>query len=403
MDESESFSPEQVFQDLFSLLSTKNYEVIKGTIDLLLDQSETEALKNFLLKNTKYLRHIVLFVGSDISMVSDKTMKILVNLSQNSEFVDELCSRFNAIEYIMDNLREQMRLNTTVPYHLDLNLMFISNITRFQNGRDSFLVKNKQKKSLYFPFLLECLLNPRTESELEMVINIVKNCTSCEKGRLLLFETDVGVDILNRVSEILLKSIRDNNLELINILLRIITHICVDRKLHSLIKSRNCNVVYTLCCLIYPDEINDNLRRRRAKIKLNSLQNRAVFVDSNGEYKTINNHRTNEIADEDTFSEEETGVDGVPTENNIPENILKSAVGPTKKEFSQEIFDCILVLSSTLEGRNILREFGFYEILRVWHLYESNMNVISGIESIVHLFVYSEEELNKQDLYSCSF
>ncbi|KAK6590983.1 hypothetical protein RS030_111750 [Cryptosporidium xiaoi] len=401
MGELESFSSEQIFEDLFSLLSTKNDEVIRGTIDLLLDQSETEALREFLLKDTKHLRHVILFVGNDICEVSEKAMKILINLSQNSEVVDVLCTRFSVIEYTMDNLREQMRRSTTFPYHLELNLMLISNLTRFSNGRDAFLVKNKHKKSLYLPFLLECLLNPKTEVEREMVISIVNNCTSCESGRNFLFETDVGIDILNKISEILLKSIKGDNFELINTILSIITHICVDRKLHSLIKSMNCNIVYTLCCLIYPDEPNSNLRRRKSKSILKSLQNKMVLIDSTGDYKTINN-KAEDVTDDGTLFEEEA-VDSVSGQNIIPESISKFAIGPIKEEFSQEIFDCILVLSSTMEGRDILRNLGFYEILRVWHLYESNKEVITGIESIVHLFVYSEEELNSQDLKTSSF
>ena len=102
MGEPEYFTQEKIFEELFSLLSVKNDEVIRGSIDLLLDQSETESLREFLLGNTKYLRHIILFVGSDICDVSGKAMKILVNLSQYSEISDELCTRLSAIEYSMD-------------------------------------------------------------------------------------------------------------------------------------------------------------------------------------------------------------------------------------------------------------------------------------------------------------
>ncbi|PHJ25151.1 hypothetical protein CSUI_001003 [Cystoisospora suis] len=62
------------------------------------------------------------------------------------------------------------------------------------------------------------------------------------------------------------------------------------------------------------------------------------------------------------------------------------------------IIDCFTALASTPTGRNALREAGVYEVLRCVHLLEEENSVVKeGIEEIVHLLVYSEEELKEQD------
>lgn len=55
------------------------------------------------------------------------------------------------------------------------------------------------------------------------------------------------------------------------------------------------------------------------------------------------------------------------------------------------------LLGRSSVGRGGLREQGVYEVLRVSHLLEKANELKTIIEEMVHLIVYSEEELAEQD------
>ncbi|OII71774.1 uncharacterized protein cubi_00581 [Cryptosporidium ubiquitum] len=399
MEEKDKINLSEVYEELFGLLRDKRAEVIKGSIELLLDQSETESLSEYLLNNSKYFRSILLLIGSDIFGISECALKILINLSQNTKIGEDLCSSWSAIEYSMDNLREQIKSNSTVPYHLSLNLMLISNLTRYSKGREKLFIKAKQSNGFYLSYFIECLSNPRDKKEKEMVINIINNCTSCAQGRIFFFENDLGIEILNKISDLTLSS-RKNNLEITQSMISIIAHVCVDRNMHSIISNKDCIIIPVLCCLVYPGEDYRYLRNRKSSNILSKLQNKTIFFSSKHEDTYLDDNSFSEFDNKnldirDGVNDDES-VD-CTKEDIVSEFIKKNAVGPINKNISQDIFDCILVLSSTANGRNSLRELGAYEVLRVWHLYESKNEIISGIEDIIHLLVYSEDELLEQD------
>ncbi|KAK9173953.1 protein of unknown function (DUF384) family protein [Cryptosporidium meleagridis] len=400
MEEDDKINLFGVYEELFRLLRDGKDEVIKGCMELLLDQSEMESLSEFLSKNPNYFRSILLLIGNDISSISEFALKILINLSQKSEVGEELCRNWSAIEYSMDNLREQIKSNSTVPYHLSLNLMLISNLTRYSKGREKFFDKSRQSKSFYLTYLLECLSNSRDEKEKEMIISILNNCTYCNQGRAFLFESNLGIEVLNKVSELMLETSRKDDLKMTKSIMSIITHVCLDKKLHTIISKKDCSVIPSLFCLVYPNEDHRNLRYRKSSNILSELQNKTIFFDSKCEGTPYDNSSFNEFDNKnpkkkcESYDEEFTDFTG---EDKVSEFIKKNATGPVDKNISQDVFDCILVLISTINGRTFLRELGAYEILRVWHLYESKDEIINGIEDIIHLLVYSEDELLQQD------
>ncbi|KAF7457915.1 Armadillo-type fold containing protein [Cryptosporidium felis] len=396
--EDESANIPELYEELFSLFRDGRSEIVRGSIELLLDQTETESLIEYILKNPKKLRIILLLIGSDVTGVSENAMKSLINLSQKTEIAEELCINLNAIEYSMDNLMEQIKPCSSVPYHLTPNLMFISNLTRCSTGRNCFITRNKQRKNAYFLFLFECLSNTRSEKEVEMALNIINNCTSCEEGRNSLFDYSLGIEVLNKISNILLDSLRCDSSKNIDIVISIISHVCVDRNLHKTIVSEKCRVIPTLCCVVYPDESHKYLRTKKSGNTLMELQNKTILFGSSSEKCNINieSNLGNEIY---SLPERKNNDQGFADSNsrNVSEYIVNFAVGPVNCNISQDIFDCLLVVSSTVEGRQLLRKHGAYEVLRVWHLYEEKVEIITGIENIIHLLVYSEEELLEQD------
>lgn len=399
MEENDEINLSGIYEELFKLLRDEREEVIKGSMELLLDQSETESLSEYLLNNPKYFRSILILIGSNISNVSEYALKILVNLSQNTEIGENLSSNWSAIEYSMDNLREQIKSNSTVPYHLSLNLMLISNLTRYSKGRERFFIKSRKSSNFYIPYLIECLSSPKDEKEKEMVINIINNCTSCNQGRMFLFENNLGIEIMNKVSELILAS-RKNNLKMIEGMISIIAHICVDRNMHSVIANKDCIVILTLCCLVYPSENYRYMRKKKSNNILSELQNKTILFYSKCEGTSLDCNSFSDFEDKNSqIKDEESDDESIDHngENIVSDFIKKNAIGPVNNNISQDVFDCILVLTSTVNGRNFLREIGAYEVLRVWHLYESKNEIIRGIEDIIHLLVYSENELSQQD------
>ncbi|KAH8581822.1 uncharacterized protein ELE39_001952 [Cryptosporidium sp. chipmunk genotype I] len=398
--EDDKINLSEVYEELFQLLCDSKEEVIKGSVELLFDQSETKSLSEYLLNNPKHFRTILLLIGSDISNISEYALKILINLSQKSEIGEELCSNWSAIEYSMDNLREQIKSNSTVPYHLHLNLMLISNLTRYSKGREKFFIKSRKSKSFYLLYLFECLSNPRDEREKEMIISIINNCTFCSQGRIFLFDNNLGIEILNKVSELMLGASKKGDLKMAESMISIIAHVCVDKNMHSIVSNKDCTLIPTLCCLVYPDENHRYLRNKKSSNILSELQNKTFFFDSKCEETYSDNIPFSKFDNENSKIKygggDEEFIDP-NKEDKVSEYIRKNAVGPVNENISKDVFDCILVLTSTINGRTFLRDLGAYEVLRVWHLYESKNEIIGGIEDIIHLLVYSEDELLQQD------
>ncbi|KAJ1604315.1 hypothetical protein OJ253_3743 [Cryptosporidium canis] len=399
MGENSEINLYTIYDELFGLLRDKRQEVVQGSLELLLDQSETESLSEYLLTNPEHFRRILLLIGSDYSLISECTLKILINLSQKIEVGRELSSSWGAIEYSMNNLKEQAKPGSTVPYHLGLNLMLVSNLTRTSEGRARFFTKSRQSKGSYLPYLLECLSNPRKEEERGMAINIINNFTSCGEGRAFLFESDIGIEILNIISGLLLAADK-SKLKVVDGLMSIVTHICVDKNMHQIITKKHSDVIQILCCLIYPGYSHIHLRNKKSSNALLELQNKTIYFDSRCKTNSRGDS-SNDTYNDDSYEEyEEHGNETIDSvkDDTISEFIRKNSVGPIHENLSKDVFDCILVLTSTPEGRIFLREIGAYEVLRVWHLYESNNEITSGIEDIIHLLVYSEDELLQQDM-----
>ncbi|OII71570.1 hypothetical protein cand_032830 [Cryptosporidium andersoni] len=392
-----SLDTTKVFDELFKLLRHNQIEVIAGSIELLLDQSETSTLISYISKYPKSLRSLLLLIGNDEEILSTNAIKTLINLSQNPNISEELCSNLSAIEYTMDNLREQMRRSTGTPYHCDLNLMLISNLTRSSKGREFFLKKTPKNESLYLPYLLELLYGSNNKEEQEMIINIFNNCTSCEQGRKLITESSIGIEIVNVLSGIFLKMVQKK--ESCKTIVGIFTHLCIDRECHEFLMKDDCKVIKILCCILYPSR-NNKLRYNKSESALSLLENKILHFQSADKYEVQdlsylscevndNSSKGKEIIDE-TYELE-------LNEKKIHFFIEENSVGPVNSDTSQNIFDCILVLLSTAKVREYLRSLGLYEILRVWHLYEQDQSIKKGIEDMVHLVVYNEQELAQQD------
>ncbi|KFH03573.1 hypothetical protein TGVAND_222192 [Toxoplasma gondii VAND] len=76
-----------------------------------------------------------------------------------------------------------------------------------------------------------------------------------------------------------------------------------------------------------------------------------------------------------------------------------TAYGPAGSALSRSVVvNCFSALALTETGRNSMRESGIYEVLRCVHLLEEQTSPVrQEIENMVHILVYSEEELRQQD------
>ncbi|KAL7067746.1 hypothetical protein ACR3K2_16550 [Cryptosporidium serpentis] len=393
-----SLDTAKVFDELFKLLRHNQIEVIAGSIELLLDQSETPAFISYISKYPKSLRSLLLLIGNDEEILSTNAIKTLINLSQNPNISEELCSNLLAIEYTMDNLREQIRRSSGVPYHCNLNLMLISNLTRSSKGRECFFKKTQKNESLYLPYLLELLYGSNNKEEQEMIINIFNNCTSCEQGRKLITESSIGIEIVNVLSGVFLKMIQKK--ESCETIVGILTHLCIDRECHEFLMKDDCRVIKILCCTLYPSRNNKLLRYKKSESALSLLENKILHFQLADKYEVQDlSYLSCEVNDDSSKRKEiidetcELELSGKKINFFIEEN----SVGPVNSNISQSIFDCILVLLSTDKVREYLRGLGLYEVLRVWHLYEQDQSIKKGIENMVHLVVYNEQELAQQD------
>eukprot|EP00922_Rhytidocystis_sp_ex-Travisia-forbesii_P037313 GHVS01055600.1.p1 GENE.GHVS01055600.1~~GHVS01055600.1.p1 ORF type:complete len:245 (+),score=38.53 GHVS01055600.1:91-735(+) len=82
----------------------------------------------------------------------------------------------------------------------------------------------------------------------------------------------------------------------------------------------------------------------------------------------------------------------------IHPKILEGACGPVDRvSIRDALLGCVRGLCGSRGGREAMRYIGMYEVVRQWHLLETEESLLSGIEDIVHLLHYSENELDEQD------
>eukprot|EP00920_Eleutheroschizon_duboscqi_P008830 GHVT01020236.1.p1 GENE.GHVT01020236.1~~GHVT01020236.1.p1 ORF type:complete len:209 (-),score=36.87 GHVT01020236.1:508-1134(-) len=83
---------------------------------------------------------------------------------------------------------------------------------------------------------------------------------------------------------------------------------------------------------------------------------------------------------------------------NLPPCVESDAFGLVEEADDRKlVFQCFIALAKTADGRSALRRHNIYEIFRLWHLLESDNSITTAIEDMIHLLVYSEEELAQQD------
>lgn len=61
------------------------------------------------------------------------------------------------------------------------------------------------------------------------------------------------------------------------------------------------------------------------------------------------------------------------------------------------VAECWIGLLGEARAREFCRRLGVYDVLRMWHLMETDRDILSTCEDIVHLVHFSEEELAEQD------
>lgn len=75
-----------------------------------------------------------------------------------------------------------------------------------------------------------------------------------------------------------------------------------------------------------------------------------------------------------------------------------SALGLVSDLFSRELVaECLVALFRHKKAREAARKLEFYEIFRVWHSLETDNQLKTVNEDIVHLVHYTEQELEDQD------
>eukprot|EP01054_Gregarina_sp_Poly1_P010506 Gregarina_sp_Poly_1__10505@NODE_76_length_15862_cov_98_864577_g65_i0_p6_GENE_NODE_76_length_15862_cov_98_864577_g65_i0NODE_76_length_15862_cov_98_864577_g65_i0_p6_ORF_typecomplete_len375_score59_71DUF383/PF04063_14/42DUF383/PF04063_14/7_4e14KAP/PF05804_12/0_00016KAP/PF05804_12/5_1DUF384/PF04064_13/1_7e03DUF384/PF04064_13/5_1e05Arm/PF00514_23/7_7e02Arm/PF00514_23/0_099Cnd1/PF12717_7/0_045Cnd1/PF12717_7/1_5e03Arm_2/PF04826_13/5_1e02Arm_2/PF04826_13/1_1Arm_2/PF04826_13/7_4e02Neurochondrin/PF05536_1 len=334
--------------DLVPYLRSEKTAVKKEALSIVLGLSLDEIFLDTLEKNsTCFLDILVRLATSDDEKLAEVALSCLVNISSR----DELASAMGSTRYlgsIFESLKEKHLLGPEILE--EKLLMVLANVTRQNNGFKALIADELLIWRLLGYYSDQRSPVPGTPSmdKCSYIGHVLINLTAQPEGRKFLVEMDKGYweafSVHTRC-----QSRRP-------VILQIVKNICCDPDLVKQIDFLKFPVFELLGRVVYPrKDVLDCLKETSAK-------------------------------------------DFPYTTNEVPLGITEQAFGPVNDiESRRLVAECVCGLLLEKNARSMGRSLNFYEVMRVWHLVETDPEIQKIAEQTVHLVHYSEDELEVQD------
>lgn len=408
-----SESDASVFFELVEFLTDSKMQVRLLAIEALASTCDSagfvEACRRSLTLCQLLARKLIANIGSQNPEHSKKCVATLINVSRIPEVYDVLLNETQVVRRVMEWIRDEQR-NDASSECVTLGIMLLANLTRTESGQrqllgipledqEGSLQRCAALSELFLHYLIKQFvekpqgtisndLNSEasdwkpTEYQRHLCVGyILVNVTGLAVGRKCVIqygktEAD-AIHMINVLSRQLLDKECAEQKRLLTI--KLFRHLAVDvDKYFNVLLATDSLYLRSLCCVIYPRR---GTSERRLK-GCSPLPESGGFLTGDASASSSTTH-----LDE---GEEASCVDTFIDANSI--GLIDNV------EARKDIFDIInSLLTSSPEIRNNLREMGLYEVLRLWHLTETEAQIVYGIEQVVHLLVYSEDELKDQD------
>ncbi|KAH0485609.1 MAG: hypothetical protein KVP17_004873 [Porospora cf. gigantea B] len=282
--------------------------------------------KQRLVRPIMTVRALLKFLGSDMS---EQAMTALVNLSVNDDICDAML-KCKACSRLVDNLRDQSRGDA--PDHAGVNIMLLSNLTRRPEGVVA-LIGPAELDSLFLERLWQLWLI--RDEKWAAISDVLRNVSATVAGR----------DALRRLEPPALP-------QLVKQLKECTTRrtACLTTCLHLALDESFCqnflddDVLPRLLALQYPPDQRRLLAAKPGDHQL--MGGKAQSVASLTEARAVHS----------TVEHESSGPLGPQVQRETLLSIVKNVL-------------------STSVGREYCRKMHAYEVLRVWHLTESEESI----------------------------
>uniref|UniRef100_A0A0G4FBV0 Protein HGH1 C-terminal domain-containing protein n=1 Tax=Chromera velia CCMP2878 TaxID=1169474 RepID=A0A0G4FBV0_9ALVE len=393
---------EEDLRDLIGFLSAQREDLRSQAFDAVLAFSQQSVLLDFLKKeeNEKTaIKSLLRAVDDENVEIAKTSLKTMINLAESHQLCERML-KSRGVARVMDSLRQQAKRKTANQNFEHLHLMLLTNLTQLDTGKAALLQlteKDEALKGMFLNLICDLCLRPiEPTSDREMAdkyihaVHLLVNISASKKGR---HELSARGGALLSSLLCFLRAPQNNparvTLPRREACLQLLWNLCADAECHEAMGvvegeevSEAAGVVCQIGAALLPPS-GDKRRRLRAKthIREGMVGQGAGCSDENAGSMRV------EVIEED--KEDLTSVHPF---------ILREACGPpVSLEARRSLLSSVTQLLKTKSGREAGRKAGLFDVLRIWDLSEETGEIKEGISEIVHLLVFSEEELEEQD------
>ncbi|CDI75953.1 hypothetical protein, conserved [Eimeria praecox] len=360
--------------------------------------------------------------------------EVLINLTANETLAALMLEEYKDMtSVLMENLKRQQQQQQqqqqgdedAVPLHIGVTLMLLSNITRHKAAIDAVFSSQLPVPDYH---LLPCLLllhdaprdpeNAYWKEQGLFLLHILRNVTANDEAVEFLLRRRMKT--LNKLMDLLrylpplcqapflLLALRLACREQLHPLLLPVDHNQLQQKVQQQYTQQqqqqqqqgeqqpspdeDCRLLLALCCFLYPKP--DSVERAKARDEL-AAQDAEEDKQRQQEQQQKEQQQGQEQKQQ---QQQQTGVTERQRLRFLHPTVDACSYGPAASSKARSLaVECLAALATSPHGRETLRWFGVYEVLRAAFCIETDEAIRDKIEGIVHLLVFSEEELLEQD------
>lgn len=441
------------FVELLQLIEAQQQrpDVLLQILQLLLQCSGDADLLKFIIKTFKShsedtrkretvirsLRRLLRLIGGTDGGLSAMATEILINLTANEELCALMLSEYKDMTTVlMENLKRQQQQqqrslsnkhDDDVPLHLGVSLMLLSNITRHKPALDVIFSPQLPLPDYH---LLPCILllydaprdpeSPYWKEQGIFLLHILRNVTVCDEAVVFLLTR--RMQTINKIMDLLcympplcqgpflMLALRLSCREQLHHLLLPTAHEALQKQLEDHCRNQqqepqqaeeakpkpeeDCRLLLALCCFLYPKPES----AQRAKARDEVAAQDAEEESQRQQQQAAQGEQMNQQEHPRQPDTRTTGVTERQRLRFLHPAVDASSYGPAPDAKARSLaVDCLAALATSSHARETLRWFGVYEVLRAVFCIETDETIRDKIEQMVHVLVYSEEELQQQD------
>ncbi|KDO34617.1 hypothetical protein SPRG_00680 [Saprolegnia parasitica CBS 223.65] len=336
--------------ELVGFLSSPRADLRQSAMQLALGLTATDAGVHQLIKAdaVKALCRLV----SDVNTIARDAIHALVNITATHPVACESALQFDIVNRLMNQLDSDFA-------HKDLSMMLLANVTTTPDGAKA-LVANDAKYKVREVILQNLTMlflesepepdgvdlasgEPKWDDDYQYIANVLANITQLEEGRdfLLQMRKTEASSTPQALVQVLLPQIHSPNVVRRRGIVQAVRNLCFDSDNHFFLYDSLDVVGHMQKRLVGPEPLE---------------------------------------------LEEKNGLSA----------LVLSSLGPKKKRESddvvrQAVVECLLLLCSSRNGRNVLRQRKVYPIVRNAHIVEGNDEISDQIYKLVDFLIRDEE------------